>query len=103
MADVHPGGEPGPGDQLATLTDLLSADVQSDDLAVDARGDSPRRLADAATDVQHPRPRPDPGQLADQVGVGIQRLREGLPAVRKEPQMKTVAENSRPSSVIKSK
>jgi hypothetical protein len=67
-----------------------------DDLAVDARGDAPRWLADAATDVQHPHPRPDPGQLADQVSVGIQRLCEGLPAVGKEPEMKIVAEEQPP-------
>jgi hypothetical protein len=80
VPDVHPCGKPGPGDQLTALPDLPTADVQSDDLAVDARGDPPRRLPDAAADIQHPHPRPDPGQLADQVGLGIQRLREALPA-----------------------
>jgi hypothetical protein len=44
-----------------------------------------------------------PGRLADQVGVGIQRLREALPAAGKEPDMKLSPKNNRPSSVIRSK
>jgi len=36
VADIHLRGKPGPGNQLAALTDLLPADVQPDDLAVDA-------------------------------------------------------------------
>ena len=73
MPDVHPRGKPGLRDQLPALPALPAADVQADDLAVDPGRDPPGRLAGAAASIQHPHPRPDPGQLAHQPGMGIQR------------------------------
>ena len=56
VPDINPGRRPGGGDQLAALTDLLTADVQYDDLAVDAGADAPGRLAGARQRSRPPGP-----------------------------------------------
>jgi len=78
-------------DQPPSLTHLLTADVDPGDLAAVARGDAQRRRPDAAARIKHELPQLQVRHLADQVGLGVERLRQRLATRAEVADMEVVA------------
>jgi len=73
------------------LAHLLAADVDASDLTAVALGDAQRRCADAAARVKHALARLQARHLPDQVGVGVERLRQRLAARAEVSDMEVIA------------
>src|SRR5207244_668765 len=79
-----------------SLAHLLAADVDPGDLAAVALGDAQRRRSDATTCIKHKLPRLQVRHLTDQVGVGVERLRQRLATRAEVTDMEAVAVEQAP-------
>src|SRR5919198_994383 len=93
--DLYPVRHAALLDQPPSLAHLLAADVDTGDLAAVALGDAQRWRPDAAARVKHALSRLEACHLPDQVGVGIERLRQRLAACGEVADMEVIAEEQK--------